>query len=281
MPFSDLLESETFLKLAASAIVFLLTFLVQRLVVRSITEKMPDDRLYRLRIQVTTRNIALLILAAAMVVIWIHQLREVAAGLLVVAAAVVIATKELLMQFLGYAFRTGNRFFRTGDRIVVAGMRGDVIDENMLGAELLEVGPGELYHQFTGRAIFVPNSTFLTAPVVNETYLGEYVFHIITVPVKRNEDWQAHEQALLLAANEACAPYRDAAKQELDEFQKERLVDAPSMEPRVHIRFVDPEKMDLVLRLPVPARHKGRKEQEVLRRYSEELRLKAAGGAQS
>ena len=39
-----------------------------------------------------------------------------------------------------------------------------------------------------GRMISIPNSLFMTEPVLNESLAGEYMLHLMTIPVDRNAD---------------------------------------------------------------------------------------------
>jgi hypothetical protein len=50
-------------------------------------------------------------------------------------------------------------------------------------------------------------------------------------------------------------------------LERQHSLDAPGVEPRVQIQLPEPERVNLVLRLPIPARRRGRLEQELIRRY--------------
>jgi small-conductance mechanosensitive channel len=223
---------------------------------------------------VRIRNIALFLMMAIVFVIWLEQLRHVAATVVVIAAAIVIALKEFLLNIVGYFYRTAFKYIEVGDRIEVGEHRGDVIDQNMMGITLLEVGPNERTHQYTGLSVFLPNSLFLNTPVKNENYMWKsFVFHLITVPIKADDQWEAAEKALLQAAEEVCAPYLPKARQTMASQAVQQSLETPTIEPRVQIQLSDPDSYQLVLRLPVPSRKRGRIEQEIARRYLELRRI--------
>ena len=48
-------------------------------------------------------------------------------------------------------------------------------------------------------------------------------------------------------------------------------LEEPSIDPRIQVQIVEPDRYLLALRLPVPVRRRGRIEQEVIRRYLELL----------
>jgi small-conductance mechanosensitive channel len=217
---------------------------------------------------VRIRNITLFLIFGIVVVVWLEQLRTIAASVVVIAAAIVIATKEFLLNVVGFFYRTTAKFISVGDRIEIGGIRGDVIDQNPMGITLLEIGPGDKTHQYTGLTIFLPNSLFLSSTVKNETYLwSDYVFHLMTIPVKAETQWKKAEMALLQSARDVSAPYLNKAREVMTTEALQQSLEEPNIEPRVQIQITDPEKYNLVLRLPVPTRKRGRLEQEITRRY--------------
>ena len=135
---------------------------------------------------VRIRNITIFLILGILIVVWLEQLRTIAASIVVIAAAIVIATKEFLLNVVGFFYQKTAKFVSVGDRIDLGGgIRGDVIDENLMGITMLEIGPGEKTHQYTGLTTFLPNALFLSASVKNETFLwSDYVFHLMTIPIK-------------------------------------------------------------------------------------------------
>ncbi len=199
--------------------------------------------------------------------VWADQLRTLALSVVAFAAAIILSTKELLMCFTGGMLRSSAGMFHLGDRIEVKKLRGDVIDLTMLTTTVLEIGPEQLSHQHTGRAIVLPNSIFLSEAVINESFTEDFVLHTSVVPLSRKDDWERAERHLLQAANEVCGEFIEAARKHLSRLGKQQGIDVPSVEPRITLLFPKPEEINLLVRFPVPARKKGRSEQAMLRRY--------------
>ena len=215
---------------------------------------------------VAARNAVLVASIFGLVVIWGAQLRALALSLVAFAAAMTIASKELILSILGSFYRAVTGGWSVGDRIEVGAFRGDVIDHSLLSTKLLEVGPGANSHQFTGRSVTVPNALFLTSPVVNESHTSNFVLHVVRVAVKPAAVADA-ERRLLAAAEAEVAPYIDEAARHLQTLYSSRGLVAPGVEPRIMLTVDGPERIDMVLRFAAPARHKGRVEQAILRRY--------------
>jgi small-conductance mechanosensitive channel len=218
---------------------------------------------------VSIRNITFLFFILGCVIIWFEQLSALATTLFVIALAVVVATKELLQNFTGFLLKSGHRFFAVGDRIEVIGLRGNVIDQGMLGTTILEIDPAAKSNQYTGRAIFIPNATFLSHHVVNESYLKEFTFHIIVIPLCRRQDWRTAERILLQAANEVCHPFLEEVRTRLGSIETQHSYSTPAVEPRVNIALPEVDQLQLILRVPVPSERMGRTEQAIIRRYLE------------
>lgn len=255
-------------RMLSTMVLIIITLGIRSIIVRKLADLEGMEATTRRRWIGTVRNATIIVIIAIVVVIWLAQLRAIAATVVVVAAAIVVATKEFLLNFLGYIYQSTTKFVAIGDRIEMDNIRGDVIDQGLLGMTLMEIGSGEKIHQYTGLTVYVPNSKFLSATIKNETRMwGNYVFHLITIPVSRGDTWELAEQALLRAGGECCKPYLESARRLMTSMAHHESLEAPTVEPRVHVQVAAPDRTNLVLRIPVPTRQRGRLEREVTRRY--------------
>ncbi len=213
---------------------------------------------------VQTRNGIILIFILGLILIWGEELRTLALSVVAIAVAFVVATKELILCVTGSLLKTGAGSFDIGDRIQIKDFRGDVIDQTLLATTILEVGPGKLTHQRTGRMAVIPNALFVSEPVINESYTRQYVLHVFTVPFKRTDKWQAAQQALLVAASKHCQPYLENARLYMQRLSDERGLDASSVDPRVTIKVPTAAEIQLVVRFPVRASQRSYIEQLIL-----------------
>lgn len=250
-----------------TVLITVLIVAARRMAANRLISETDIDQSVKRKWMVTLKNIAFFVWLFFIVIVWIEQLQALGATVVVFAAAIVVATKEFILNIVGYLYRSGTKSFSIGDRIEVNGFRGDVLDQNLTGVLLLEVGSGVKTHQYTGISVFVPNAMFLSAPVRNETFMGDYVFHIITVTLKNTDDWQAAEAALLDAARDVCRPYLEQAIRHMTHLSRKHALDQPAVDPRINIQIPDHNKVTLQLRMPVPAKRRGRIEADVLRAY--------------
>ncbi|WP_159455756.1 mechanosensitive ion channel domain-containing protein [Pseudobacteriovorax antillogorgiicola] len=201
------------------------------------------------------------------ITIWSNELQTAAVTLLAIAAALVIATKELILCIMGSLWRFSTKAYDVGDRIEVGAFRGDVFQYNMFSTKLYEIGPGKDHHQFTGRMIELPNSLLLNTPVINESKTGPYVLHVFRVPFRKSEDWKGAAKLILGMAIEECSEYIEEAKRQFQRNSSKHVIESPNVEPRLHYSFSSSDQVDLVIRIPVPSKQKGRLEQAIIQRY--------------
>jgi len=108
----------------------------------------------------------------------------------VVGIAVSLALQQPLLNLLGWVYIAVKQPYGVSDRIAIEGSKGDVLEIDFLTTTLREVN-GELVssHQPSGRLITVPNSSVLSAHVVNYSDAEfPYVWNEIAVQVAYETD---------------------------------------------------------------------------------------------
>lgn len=208
-----------------------------------------------------------LVLISSFFVAWANEIYSVIISFTAIAAAMAIATKELLLCLAGSFYKAVARPFTVGDRVLVGELRGDVIEIGLFATRILEVGPKDLTHQYTGRAVTIPNSKFLSHDVVNETFSHEFTLHVFTVTIDNDGGWEQERNSLLKSAKKFCDRYVEDARKHYQMIAERRQLDPPWIEPRINIKIPDAKEIQLIVRVTVPVRARGRIEQEILEDY--------------
>ncbi|MBM2886606.1 mechanosensitive ion channel [Chromobacterium phragmitis] len=250
------------------SLLLILTLLIIRIVVDRLlaaNQGVPIEE--RRRWSVNTRNGLFLAGLAGIGFIWANELQTLAVSMLAFAAALILATKELIMCLSGGVVRQMSDSYGLGDHIEIGTVRGRVVDIGLLSTTVMEIGPNHSSHQMTGRALTFPNSLLLSTPVIRENYMGEYVMHIINVPLAYTVPPAQAERLLMAAAENTCLPHMELARQHMEEMAKRYLVDIPSVEPRISIQPFDEKRYQLILRIAIPARERQRIEQAILHQF--------------
>jgi small-conductance mechanosensitive channel len=108
----------------------------------------------------------------------------------------------------GYFVILRGKTFNVGDRIVMGGVRGDVIALSFTQTTIMEMGqppsvasddPGMWVkrRQYTGRIVTVSNSKIFDEPVYNYSRDFPYIWEEISLPVSYTADRKRAEEVLL------------------------------------------------------------------------------------
>jgi small-conductance mechanosensitive channel len=251
-------------ELLATLIVVAAVVIANLLISAMLRGRTRMSREIKLRASVFWRNSSLLAAALALLFVWRTELRAAALSLAALSVALVLAGKELLTSTLGYIHRTTSGSFRFGDVIEIGGVKGEVIDQTLLSTTVLEMSEE---HQFTGRTVQFPNSFYVIHPLKNHSRIGDYQLGILVVPLAAGAELDAARRRLEEAASAVCSAFVAPAEAALRELEGEQFVVMPSADPRVTLRMVDANKVNLILRYPCPAKQRTRTEQAILARY--------------
>ena len=264
-------NEEMLIYVLSTAILVLLVVIIRMGIHHSLFEGTDLSVESRRRWGVTIRNILLVLFILGIGFIWAPKIQTFAVSLLAIALAVVLATKEVITCISGSILRTVTKAYSLGDRIEIGDIRGNVVDHNALTTTLLEIGPGQTSHQYTGRAMIFPNSFIFNHPLTNETYTKKYRLHIITVPLSTDDNWKTAKQLLLKAGREEAAPYIEKARTYFKSLEGKQWLDAPYVEPRVTVQLPEPGRINLLLRVPCPTQYPSRLEQAILKNFLAEF----------
>ena len=212
----------------------------------SILNDLQRRQLFYLRSGITT------VLLVGLAMIWLGRIENALLSLTAVAVAIAIATKELLMCLSGFLLRTTGRLFSHGDWIECSGFRGEVSDHTLLSTTLLETDLPENGYGYTGRTVTLPNSTFLTHPVLTAPAARRFVVHRFRITLDAPVDAAAAMDWLRARADELCAPFAEEARRQADALDRRLGVDVSGPEPSVGVMTTVYGQMQLAVMLFCP-----------------------------
>lgn len=195
---------------------------------------------------VLSRNLTLILTIFGLAVIWATQIQTLALSMFAVAAAIVVATKELIMCLSGSILRSVTKQYSVGDYIEVNGLRGRVVDINLLNTLMMQIGPNPLVGQLSGKTLSFPNSLLLNHSVRRDNILGDYVIHTVEIPVPIHLDSDVIVGRLKAVLEPLCQPYVPAMQRHLENVQAEKLFITPAAQPRV-TRVPHDDKVYLII----------------------------------
>ena len=179
-----------------------------------------------------------------------------------VGAGVAFALQRVITAVAGYFVILRGKTFNVGDRIVMGGVRGDVVDLSFMQTRIMEMGqsPKEQgdapsmwvrSRQFTGRIVTVTNDKVFDEPVYNYTREFPYIWDEINLPVRYADDRARAEQILLDAARRHALTVEKIGAEEIGRLEDEFGVAVGDIDPRVYWRLTD-NWLELTVRFLAP-----------------------------
>ena len=135
------------------------------------------------------------------------ELGSFSAFLGLTGAGIAIALQDVIVSFVAWFIIIGRRGFSIGDRIEVAGIRGDVVDIGVLRIVVHEVGNWLSNDVPTGRRVFIPNSFVFKNYFFNYTKPQPFINDELKLLLTFESNW---EQGVALV--------QSAAKMVMDQF---------------------------------------------------------------
>ena len=97
------------------------------------------------------------------------------------------------------------RPFRIGQRVIIAGIKGDVVDITLTHVILNQVGGTITGEERSGRSILIPNAILFSQTITNYTFEVEYILSEVPVRITFQSDWEEAEKILVGAAKQVTA----------------------------------------------------------------------------
>lgn len=157
----------------------------------------------------------------------------------VAGAGVAFALQEVIASAAGWVVVSVGRYYLTGDRVQLGGIKGDVIDIGILRTTLMEVGEWVNADLYNGRIVRVANSFVFKAPVFN--YSGDFPFlwDEITLPVRYGSDWEFARTMLNEIVNEVCKDYAIESAEAWRLAVNRYRLEATRIEPMITLAATD------------------------------------------
>lgn len=151
----------------------------------------------------------------------------------VAGAGIAFALQEVITSVAGWLAIVFGSFYKTGDRVELGGIKGDVIDIGVLRTTIMETGEwvnGDLYN---GRIVLVANSFVFKEPVFNYSGDFNFLWDEINVQVQYGSDIEKTKGILLGAAQEVVTEFSKNAVTEWADMTRKYMIERAKTEPMV------------------------------------------------
>ena len=194
-----------------------------------------------------------LVIAAILILgimsIWFDSPSRLASVLGLIGAGIAFALQRVITAVAGYFVILRGKTFNVGDRILMGGVRGDVIGLTFMQTRIMEMGQSPREEtdktswvhsrQFTGRIVTVTNDKVFDEPVYNYTHEFAYLWDDFSVPIHFRQDFAAAERVILDAARKHALTSERLGDPEVRRLENRFGIDVGAVDPQVFWRITE------------------------------------------
>jgi small-conductance mechanosensitive channel len=234
--------------LALFAVVMILRYLAGA-IAQGVLRAHPNERVRFWTWQIISL-ISMAVITLGVLSIWFDKPESLTTAVGLVTAGLAFALQKVVTSFAAYFIILRGRNFTVGERIVLGGVRGEVIAIGFTQTTIMEMGqsPPEQpdapatwvkSRQFTGRVASITNDKIFEQPVYNFTREYPYLWEELTVPVAYRDDRDRVEQILLEVAERHTLKLSEMSQEALERMRQRYTDLAAETKPRVYLRLTD------------------------------------------
>lgn len=182
--------------------------------------------------------------------IWFDDPARLATAFGLVTAGFAFALQRVITSLAAYIVILRGKTFSVGDRIVMGGVRGDVIELGFIQTTIMEMGePPAVQNadpamwvqarQYTGRIVTLTNDKMFETPVYNYTREFPFIWEEMSIPVTYEADMPRAEEIILDAVRKHTLRFTEIGDEALQELERRYFVLRSQLEPQVFVRLTD------------------------------------------
>jgi len=232
------IEHITTNKLLTSLIIILI-LAAMRWVILIIVSRRRDDIKIRYRWKKTSLYVTVILIFILVGRVWLEGVGSLVTYFGILSAGLAIALKELVANFVGWAFIIWRKPFEVGDRVEVGEVAGDVIDLRIFQFTLLEIGNWVDADQSTGRVVHVNNGRIFSENLANFSKGFQYIWNEVAVLVTFESDWRKAKEILFGIAEKHGAELTQAARERLQKAARKFMIFYTKLTPTVYTTVRD------------------------------------------
>jgi hypothetical protein len=164
-----------------------------------------------------------------------EKLGNLTVALGVARAGIAFALQEVIASFAGWLATMFGGFYKSGDRVQLGGIKGDVMDIGVLRTTIMETGQwvdGDLYN---GRIVLIANSFVFKEPVFN--YSGDFPFlwDEIKIHVQYGSNYELTESILEKVGNDVAGGLSKLSAEKWHSLQQKYMLEEASTDAMVSL----------------------------------------------
>ncbi|MGA8493219.1 MAG: mechanosensitive ion channel family protein [Terriglobales bacterium] len=240
------------LRLGGLAVVIGIVLAIGELWRRTIFRYVQDVR-RRYQFLLLRRIVLWIAVAIILVFTFATELSSVVTFAGLITAGVAVALQNVIVSIVGYFFLIGKYGIRVGDRVQVAGVKGEVVDIGMVRFHLMELAGGTMDAEPSGRVVAFSNSIVFqsTSGLFKQIPGTSFVWHEIKLTFAPESDYQMVRERVNHAVEAAFSAYQDSLERQRLQMERSLTYVSPSiLKPKLSLHFAT-SGIEVLIHYPV------------------------------
>ncbi|MFC2100926.1 mechanosensitive ion channel family protein [Bacteroidota bacterium] len=221
-------------KLVAIFIGVIIIWILKKVVQRNVIFKLKDTS-NRYKTKKFSNIIGYILTIILITIVYSNKLGGLTIALGVAGAGIAFALQEVIASFAGWLAILFGGFYKTGDRVQLGGIKGDVMDIGVLRTTIMEVGQwvdGDLYN---GRIVLIANSFVFKEPVFN--YSGDFPFlwDEIKIPIQYGSNYESAKDLFYKITKEIADDLVEKSQEKWNKLKNKFLLENAQTEPLISL----------------------------------------------
>ena len=230
----EILFDPTIGKIITIIVIALIIITISRFL-KSRSRKFIKDNDFRYKFKKVLTFLSYFVIFIAASVVFSDKLGGLTVAFGVAGAGIAFALQEIIVSIAGWLAISFSNFYKVGNRVLLGGVVGDVIDIGILRTTLMECGQWVSGDQYTGRIVRISNSHVFKDAVYNYSADFPFLWDEIKLPIRYGSDIQLTKSILNNISESELAEFARFAKKDWDVMVDKYRIENASVEPTVFI----------------------------------------------
>ncbi|MBC2840056.1 mechanosensitive ion channel family protein [Robiginitalea sp. SC105] len=160
-----------------------------------------------------------------------------AIGLL--TAGITITLQELILSIAGSFYIFFVKVYQPGDRIQIAGIKGDVIDIDSIYTTMMEIGEWVSSDNYSGRIVKLSNAFVFKGPIYNYSRDFPFIWDEFDLPIRYGSDIELAKEIIIRIASEQLSEYVNSSIAQWKTVVNRYYIEDALVEPALALTLTD------------------------------------------
>ena len=221
-------------KIATIIIGFIVIWILIKIIQRNVISNLQESG-NRYKIKKLSTIIGYFLTVILIAIVFSDKLGGFTVALGVAGAGIAFALQEVIASVAGWLAIMFGGLYKTGDRVQLGGITGDVMDIGVIRTTIMETGQwvnGDLYN---GRIVLVANSFVFKEPVFNYSGQFPFLWDEIKIPIQYGSNYEKTKEILINIAKDVAGDLGERTREKWLALQKKYLLEDAQTEPMVSV----------------------------------------------